>query len=204
MKFFLFFIILSCQFILKGQTIPDELNQNISQKKVIVFCECIHGSEQLLSAQSSLINEILKHHTIGGIFLEYNNVYVKQSQIYKKLHSLDSTLAIYGYNPGNLYATYQYAKNDISNKRLYSLIAAIFPQLDSNEGFYWYQIHPNNYDSIITQLHSLNNQFPFPPYRKVINQLLMDVTYLKFRRFLGDGIRDSLMFDFIFLTKNMN
>ncbi len=197
MKFLLFIIMLGYQFHLKGQTIPNELNLELVRKKVIVFCECIHGSEQLSNAQTSLVNEILKQHQIGGIFLEYNNVYVKQSHIYKKLHSLDSTLAIHGYNPGNLYATYKYAKNDTSNKRLYPLVAAIFPQLDSNEGFYWYQIHPNNYDSIITQLHSLNHQFPSPAYRKVFNQLLMDVTYLKFRRFLGDGIRDSLMFDFI-------
>ncbi len=193
--FQIFFVSGRCQ----SPKFPASLVKNIDSSRIICFCECVHGSDQLAKAQLSFVKELQKYYTIGTIFFESNNLYLKKNKIANEINLFDSTIKLIGYNPGSLYASFQMVKKQLANynPQLLQNISGILSKLDSNEAFYWYSLEQNQYDSILQQLYLLKATTKEPIFQTSINQLHYDLTYLKFRRKYGDKIRDSLMFEFI-------
>jgi hypothetical protein len=191
-----------------GQSLnlPEGLKTDINNSKIIAFCECIHGSDQLQNAQINLINEIGKKHKIGQVYYERNGLYLSNSPSTTSILKMDSTIKVLGYNPGNLRPSYLYIEQDLkkNNLPIYSKIAPLFNQVDSNESYYWYSISNNQYDILLTQLRILKDSTSDKKIIEYINQLEYDVLYLKHRKTKGDAIRDSLMFQFILKNIDMN
>lgn len=180
--------------------LPASLVKNIDSVRIISFCECVHGSEQLAKVQLSFLKELQKYYKIGTIFFESNNLYLEKSKIATEIILFDSTIKLIGYNPGYLYGSYQFVKKNLanSNPQLLQNISGILNKLDSNEAYYWYSLEHNQYDSILQQLSLLQVETKETFYQTYINQLQFDLTYLKYRKIYGDKIRDSLMFQFIY------
>jgi hypothetical protein len=180
--------------------LPVDLLKNIKSSRVISFCECVHGSDQLAESQLSFVKELQKYNKIGTIFFESNNLYLRKSKIAAEIILFDSTIKFIGYNPGNLYGSYQLVKKKLanSNPQLLKNIAGILNKIDSNEAYYWYSMEQNQYDSILHQLSLLQVETKETLYQTYISQLKYDLTYLKYRKINGDKIRDSLMFQFIY------
>lgn len=185
----------------KSQTpmLPAALLKKIDSSRIISFCECVHGSDQLYKAQVAFVKELKKYNKIGTISFESNHLYLNQRKIAAEILLLDSTIKLIGYNPGYLYGSYQLIKKNlaISNPKLLQSLSGILNKLDSNEAYYWYSLKQNQYDNILQQLTAIQTETMEPIYQTYIRQLKFDLTYLKFRRINGDKIRDSLMFQFI-------
>ncbi|MBX7206040.1 MAG: hypothetical protein K1X81_11505 [Bacteroidia bacterium] len=168
----------------KCQILPADIVKAMDSSRIISFCECVHGSDQMEKAQLSFVREIQKYYTIGTVFFESNNLYLEKSKIASELKLLDSTIKLIGYNPGYLYGSYQLIKKDLanSNPTLLREISNIFDKLDSNNAYYWYLLEQNEYDSLLQRLSSLQVGINDTICQNYINQLHYDLSYLKQRK----------------------
>ncbi len=193
----LFILVLSIEF----SAIAQNLNfqSDFQHAKIIGFCECIHGSKTIETAQKEFIDSLMKHHGIRQVFIEQNDIYASQSELYKFVKSRDSSIDIVGYNPGYLYASYKWIQKNCakSDPDLLAKINQILPQLDTNEAYYWYQLKQPEYDQLIYDLRKLKQLQPKLYQRKYVRQLEYDLSYLKHRAINGDQDRDSLMYQFL-------
>lgn len=172
---------------------------NLKKAKLISFCECIHGSDELLSSQIQLIEEINSLTPLDKIFIEENNIYAEKSKIARWVNEKDSTVEIIGYNPGFLYSSYQKTKKELAYFDSFALVETvkILNRIDTDEAYFWYRLSQSEYDQIQQKLSQINASVVLKKGRKYIRQLQFDLKYLQLQRIYGDKIRDSLMFEWI-------
>ncbi len=203
----LFLSIFSFPLFSQFNEITKEFELDLDSSHIIGFCECIHGSARITENQLALVDLVNNKNELESIFIEYNNLYVSSLEFSSKIRKINANLSIIGYNPGSLYASFQYAKKHLqySNTFLLSNLIDIFDQLDSNEGYYWYHLNEAKYDVLQFRLDSAYSFCVNRRDSSIVSQLKYDLRYLSRLHLTGSDLdRDSLMFDYILRNSSNN